>query len=58
MGDRGYTIGILIGSILLLSAGIALTWVEIQEYRHGVERPHREFAAPAERPGPGPEMEE
>ncbi len=40
MGDRGYTIGILIGCALLLGAGVLFTWLEIQEYRQDdVPRP-------------------
>ncbi len=67
MGDRGFTIGILIGCILLLSAGIVFTWFEIDEYRQGVERPQTtvtytdrsvpEQGAPSE-PDPAPEQQE
>lgn len=55
MADRGFTIGILIGCMLLLSAGLVFTWFEIDEYRHGVHSPHRDITEP-QRPAPVPEL--
>ena len=39
MGDRGFTVGMLLGCVLLLVSGLVFSWKEIDEYRHGVVRP-------------------
>ncbi len=58
MGDRGYTIGILIGCVLLLSAGIVFTWFEIDEYRLGVRTPDETLIYPDRSvPEPDPQPE-
>ncbi len=58
MSDRGYTIGLLIGCVILLSAGLAFTLFELNEYKEGVPDPLGDISVRTTTPPAEPEPHE